>query len=115
MLFVNYKDAAEPVIHQASATVGPDGDLAESLISHLLIVLVEHVIEVLLNLIQIEEDAEVATLHLEDDLVDQFIGRVLILVIREITSKEDLVGALIRLTEVLNELQRTLLVICNNH
>jgi hypothetical protein len=50
-LFVNYKHAAESVIHQASATIWPDGDLAKSLISHLLIVLVEHVIEVLLNLI----------------------------------------------------------------
>lgn len=50
-LFVNYKHAPEAVIHQTSATVGPDGDLAESLVSHLLIVLVEHVVEVLLNLI----------------------------------------------------------------
>lgn len=51
LLFINDKHAAESIIHQASATVGPDGDLAESLVSHLLIVLVEHVIEVLLNLI----------------------------------------------------------------
>ena len=52
---INYQHTSEIVMDKASTAVRSDGDFAELLITQLLIILVEHVIEVLLNLVEVQE------------------------------------------------------------
>jgi hypothetical protein len=48
---VNDENTSEVSVDQTPAIICADGDLAESLLPHLLIVLVEHIEKVLLNFI----------------------------------------------------------------
>lgn len=112
---INNQNASELIIDYASALVGSDCDIAEFKRTDFLIVLVEHIIEVLLDVIEIEENAQVATLHLQNNLIDQLINRVLILIFNEVTAVEDLILPLVLGAEVLHELERVLLVVSDDH
>lgn len=51
-----------------------DGNFAEALLSNLLIILIEHVKEVLLDLIQVKENAKDPAFHLQNDLIDELVS-----------------------------------------
>lgn len=68
---VNYQDAAEQLVHEAATAVGADGDFAEFLKADFLITLVEHVVEILLDVIQIKENAELATFHVKNNVINK--------------------------------------------
>lgn len=112
---INNQDASKLIIDYASAFIGSDRDIAEFKRTDFLIVLVEHIIEVLLNVVEIEENAQVATLHLQNNLIDQLINRVLILIFYKVTAVEDLILSLVLGAEVLHELKRVLLVVSDDH
>ena len=69
-LMVNNQNASELIIDYASTFIGSDRDITEFKRTDFLIVLVEHIIEVLLDVIEVEENAQVATLHLQNNLID---------------------------------------------
>jgi len=114
-LLVDYKHAPELVIDYAPALVGANRHIAELERADLLIVLVQHIVEVLLDVVQVEEDAQVAALHLQDNLVDKLINRVFILILNEVTPVENLILPLVLRAEILHELERVLLVVGNDH
>ena len=66
-LMVNNQNASELIIDYASAFIGSNRDITEFKRTDFLTVLVEHV---LLNVVEVEENAQVATLHLQNNLID---------------------------------------------
>lgn len=100
---------------KTSRVVSADSHFTEALLAHLLIVLVEHVEEVLLDLVQVQEYAQGSAFHLQNNLIDQLVSRVFVLVFGEVASVEDLVLSPCFLTKVLDELQCVLLVVCYDH
>ena len=56
-LLVNYEHASKLIIDYAPAFVGPDSHIAEFKRPNFLIVLVEHVVKVLLDVVEVEENA----------------------------------------------------------
>lgn len=100
---------------KTSRVVSADSHFTEALLAHLLIVLVEHVEEVLLDLVQVQEYAQGSAFHLQNNLIDQLVSRVFVLVLGEVASVEDLVLSPCFLTKVLDELQCVLLVVCYDH
>ena len=115
VLRINYENASKVLINQASTAIRPNSHFAVSLLAYLLIVLIKHIVEVLLYVIQIQEYANDPILHLQNDLIDDLIDGDLILIIWEVTAIEYLVRFLVLPTEILNELQCVLLIISDDH
>jgi hypothetical protein len=88
---VNYENTSKLIIDNASAFVGSNCDIAEFERTNFLIVLVEHVVKVLLDIVEVKEYAQIAALHLQNNFVDELINRILILVFIKVTAVEDLI------------------------
>lgn len=114
-LLINNQHTSKLVVNDTPALVRSDRDIAELKGTNLLVVLVEHVIKVLLNVVKVEEYAQVAAFHLQYNLVDELINRILILILNEIAAVEDLILPLILLAEVLHEGESVLLIVRNDH
>ncbi len=69
-LWIYDEDTSEIFVDHASATVSPDGNFAEPLLPVVIVILIQHVIEVLLNFVQVEEYAKIAIFHLQNDFID---------------------------------------------
>jgi len=68
-LWIYDEDTSEIFVDHASTTVSTDGNFAEPLLSVVIVVLIQHVIEVLLNLVKVEEYAKIAIFHLQNDFI----------------------------------------------
>ncbi len=115
LLRINNQYASEFLMHLASTTIWAYSNLAELLLSYFFIVLIKHVIEVLLNFIEVQEYTSISTFHLKDNLVYELINRVFLLIIWKIRSVLNLILYSIGLTYVLYELKSVFLVVSNYH
>ena len=115
LVAIHDQDALELFVHQTPTVVAADGHLAEPLATDLLVVLVEHVVEGLVNAVQVQEYAQSPRFHLQYYLVYLFVQGFLVLVVWEVAAIEDLVGLMVGLTLVLDELQRVLEVVRDHH
>ena len=102
-------------MHLTPAIICTNRYFTEPLLPNFLVVLIKHVKEVLLNVIQVQEDAKFSALHLQNDLVDQLISWILFLVFWEIAPIEDFNLPLILMTDVLYKLQCVLLIVGDYH
>jgi hypothetical protein len=76
-------------VDEASRAVGANSDLAVLLSIDLLVVLIEHVVKCLVDVVKVHENANLASLHASHNIMDEFVDRLLLLVMLEITSIED--------------------------
>lgn len=75
----------------ASAAIRSNCDFASFLPINYLIVLVQHVIEGLIDILKIKKDNYFATLHAQDNVINDLVNGFFLFIFLEITSIENLI------------------------